>query len=305
MYTLKDSGVLHEVECGNNFGYILDNTSSFVITDYKVLQSQTSGIFVKCMKMLYNGKTELYYVTDEYRPMSSMLNGILPDNLVTIIINLFANVIEVRNNGFLSCQNIDLSWDKIYIDANTMKVKLVYLPINVKIFDGYAAFESELRSSLVKLINQEIITSNARLNQFVQDLSNGTLSLEDVYNKSRGSGTSTIVAPQSENSAIGNKAKGSISMVAMNVPKYFDIKIDRAEMLIGKKADIVDAVIPFSKMISRKHCKIVRKNEVYYISDEGSANGTYVNSVRLSVNQPYQINRGDIIRLADIDFQIV
>ena len=46
-------------------------------------------------------------------------------------------------------------------------------------------------------------------------------------------------------------------------------------------------------------------NGVYYISDEGSVNGTFVNGVRLNSGQKLQINRGDVIRMADSDFQIV
>lgn len=48
--------------------------------------------------------------------------------------------------------------------------KLVYLPLSVRAFDSYAEFESELRSSIVKLADKVITSSNARLDQFVQDL---------------------------------------------------------------------------------------------------------------------------------------
>lgn len=122
MYTLKDNGVISEITCGNNFEYILKDNAHFVNTDYKVLQSQNNGIFVKCMKMTRNGLIDLYYVTDEYRPMSSMFAGISADTLINVVVNLFASVIEVRNNGFLTCQSIDLSWDKIYVEQNTLKV---------------------------------------------------------------------------------------------------------------------------------------------------------------------------------------
>ena len=39
--------------------------------------------------------------------------------------------------------------------------------------------------------------------------------------------------------------------------------------------------------------------------DKGSANGTYVNGARVALGQRCPIKRGDIIRLADSDFQIV
>jgi len=305
MYTLKDNGIIREIECGNNFGYILENDAHFVNTDYKVLQSQTSGIFVQCMKMLHNGKIELYYITDDYRPMSSMFTGISSDTLITIVVNLFADIIEVRNNGFLSTQNIDLSWDKIFVDANTLKVKLVYLPMNVKVFDSYTEFESELRASLIKLINKVIPTASDRVEQFLSDLSNGSMTLVDLYNKSKGSGAKPISGGDSGSKPVPPQATQKLKIVAMNAPEYFEIVIDRDVVVIGKKAELVDAVIPFNKMISRKHCKITRNNGNYYITDEGSANGTYVNRVRLAPGQPRQINRGDVIRLSDSDFQIV
>jgi pSer/pThr/pTyr-binding forkhead associated (FHA) protein len=96
-----------------------------------------------------------------------------------------------------------------------------------------------------------------------------------------------------------------MKLVAMNAPSYFELVIVQDDVVIGKKQELVDLVIPFNKMISRKHCRVTKMNGTYYISDEGSANGTYVNGVRLNPGQRMQINRGDVIRLADSDFQIV
>lgn len=306
MYTLKDNDVISEVTCGNNFEYILKDSSQFVNTDYKVLQSQNNGIFIQCMKMTRNGLVDLYYMTDEYRPMSSMFVGISPDTFINVIVNLFASVIEVRNNGFLTCQCIDLSWDKIFVEQNTLKVKLVYLPLSVRTFDSYAEFESELRSSIVKLADKVITSSNARLDLFVRDLCNGSMSLEDVYNKSRGAGMAPIEKTETQSQVIPRTGvNGAIKLVAMNAPSYFELIIDRGDTVIGKKQELVDMVIPFNKMISRKHCRITNRTGIYYINDEGSVNGTFVNGVRLNPGQKVQISRGDVIRMANSDFQIV
>lgn len=299
MNILKDNGIISEIACGNSFEYVLEDNHYFLNTDYKVLQSQTKGIFVKCMKMTRNGKLDLYYITNDYRTMSSMFLGITADTLITIIINLFASIIEVRNNGFLVCQCIELSWDKIFVEQNTFKVKLVYLPLSVKIYDSYSEFESELRSNVVKLINQIIIEPNERLTKLVQDLCNGTLSLEDVYNRSKIPGTIPIVEKEEKD------VREMIKLVAINAPKPFEIPIERTEFLIGKKQELVDGVIPYSQMISRKHCRITYENGSYFVSDEGSVNGTFVNGTRVMGGQRHQIKRDDVIRLADCMFQIV
>ncbi len=305
MYTLKDNGVLTEVTCGNNFEYILENNAHFEESIYKVLLSQTNGIFIQCMKMTRNGKLDLYYVTDDYRPMSSMFQNISPDILILVSVNLFADIIEVRNNGFLVCQSIDLSWDKIFVEQNTLKVKLVYLPVSVKVFDSYAEFESELRASIVKLIHKVVDMPTGRIGQFAQDLSNGSLSIEDIYNKARSSGMPPIQKAKPGRAPVQPAMPRGIKLVAMNAPGHFELVIDREEMLVGKKPELVDGVIGFNEMISRKHCKIIRRNGNFYISDEGSANGTFVNRIRLKKGQYCQIHRGDIVRLANSDFQIV
>lgn len=319
MYMLKDKEYINEIESGNNFGYVLSDNSYFVSTDYKVLQNQSNGIFVKCMKMLYNGNIQLYYMMDEYIPMSGMLVGITPDVLINIVVNMFGSIIAVKNNGFLQPQNIDISWDKIFVEPNTFKVKLVYLPVNIKTFDSYAEFESELRSSIVKLINQVITETNDRLNRFVPELVNGSVSIEDIYNHYKGS---INVAAASVNGVIQqenvqrqqvmtpnyNQQQETLNTTRLqliNSSSQFEILLNKPSITLGKKADIVDVAITFNRMISRKHCTIVFNNGKLYIADEGSANGTYINGMKLIPHQYAEFKRGDIIKLANSEFQVV
>lgn len=129
------------------------------------------------------------------------------------------------------------------------------------------------------------------------DLTNG---------KSRSVGTPPITKQVNNNQTPSAfKNSGNIKLVAMNAPSHFELVIDRDNVVIGKKQEWVDLVIPFNRMISRKHCRITNQTGIYYINDEGSANGTFVNGVRLNPGQKVQINRGDIIRMADSDFQII
>lgn len=302
MYSLKDNGVIGEVTFGNNFEYVLEDNSHFVKTDYKVLQSQTNGIFVQCMKIMRNGRTDLCYLTSKYRSLSSMFSNITADTLITIATNLLASVIEVRSNGFLACQCIDLSWDKIFVEPSTLKVKLVYLPLSVKMFESYSEFESELRSGLFKLINTLNIDMSERLSQFGQDLCNGSLPIEDVYSRiKQGAGSVTGVSPYTEMP----EAEEPLKLVALNLPGHFEIVLDRDDLLIGKVQELVDRVITFNNAISRKHCRIVHVNGGYFISDEGSMNGTFVNGSKVLPGQCCRINKGDIISLANSDFQIM
>ncbi len=300
MNTLIEAGHIKEMVAGTNFSYVLSDNNNFLSTEYKVLQSQAEGCFVKCMKMLYNGKIQLFYNVQSLTPFSTLLPTIDAEGLLTIISNLFADIIDVKHNGFLSCQNIDISFDKIYIDSSTYKVSLVYLPVNTRLYDSVSIFENELRTALVKLISGISTFSSPKLVQLMADLSDGTLSIEDLYSRIKGgTRTSTTNAYMKQNGVVGN-----LRIVAMNAPTRVEIAITKNEFVIGKKAEVCDGVVDFNKMISRVHCKICKNGSQYTITDLQSANGTFLNKMRLQPNQPFPIKSGDVIRLANSDFQV-
>lgn len=302
MNALIETHYITEMACGANFSYILSDNSAFLSTEYKVLQSQANSCFVRCMKMMYNGKVQLYYLTKTIKPLACMIPSLEADSFLTIITNLFADIIEVKNNGFLSCQNIDISFDRIYVDPSTYKVRLVYLPLSKRVYDDLSFFENEVRTGLIKLISSVSTLSSAKTMQLSADLSNGTLTMEDIYSRLKGN--------KGGNSGASGKGpymqtSGKLRIISMNAPARVELEVTKDEFIIGKKAAVCDGILSFNKMISKVHCKICRRGSQYTITDLQSTNGTYVNNVRLQPNQPHPIRQGDVIRLANSDFQVI
>ena len=303
MNSLTTNGKLTEMDCGANFAVILKDNAFFLPTEYKVLQSQKDGCFVKCMRMLYNGKTELYYFAGELKSLSSLLSTIDAERFLTVLCNLLGAIINVQSNGFLTCRNIDASFERIYIDPNTYKVNLVYLPLKENLFDDDTAFENEIRTSLVKLIAGLAALSTPKMMQVSADLQNGLLNMESLYAKLSGKVASVQNGSGTQQ---GNSAASGcrLKFVAMNAPARFEIVVNKSVFMIGKK-DTNDGVITFNKMISRVHCKITSSRGQYWITDLQSSNGTFINHASLQPNQPYELKNGDIVRLANSDFQAV
>ena len=301
MNILIDNNYIKEMECGSNFAYILSDNNAFLSTEYKVLQSQASSCFVKCMKMLYNGKIQLYYLTKGLKPFSTMFPALDPESLMIIVSNLFSDIIDVKSNGFLSCQNIDVAFERIYVDPSTYKVFLVYLPLSRHIYDEYSSFENDIRTRLVKLISGVAALSSPKTVQLSADLSNGTYGIEDICAHIKGK---TISHSGRTDTPQETAHKGLLRIVAMNAPTHVEIAVTKDDFVIGKKAELCDGVIGFNKMISRSHCKFNQCGNRYTVTDLQSANGTYVNKVRLQPNQPFPIKDGDIVRLANSDFQV-
>ncbi|GAA6614389.1 hypothetical protein NUACC26_001640 [Scytonema sp. NUACC26] len=73
------------------------------------------------------------------------------------------------------------------------------------------------------------------------------------------------------------------------------IRIGRADN--GKSLDVDVSVLPNSEVVSRTHAVIHVEAGSFYIEDEGSTNGTYVDKMRLLLGNKYRLKSGDYICL--------
>ena len=57
--------------------------------------------------------------------------------------------------------------------------------------------------------------------------------------------------------------------------------------------------------VSRRHVRILRQPDGYYVEDLGSINGTFLNRRRLSPGAPAELKDGDELRLGNIVLRVV
>ncbi|MCD8094619.1 MAG: FHA domain-containing protein [Ruminococcus sp.] len=81
-----------------------------------------------------------------------------------------------------------------------------------------------------------------------------------------------------------------------------NISINRPEFIIGKERSRVNYCVN-NNAVSRQHAKITSNGGVFFITDLGSSNYTYVNGTQISPNEPTRISNGDVIKLADEEFE--
>ena len=84
----------------------------------------------------------------------------------------------------------------------------------------------------------------------------------------------------------------------------FAFYIKKKEFIIGKLRDSVDGFLGISDAVSRIHCKILRRDNRFYVSDMGSSNHTYVNGILMMPQKEKELVEGDRLRIADIDFTV-
>lgn len=89
-----------------------------------------------------------------------------------------------------------------------------------------------------------------------------------------------------------------------NIEDGKSIEIPLQGCLLGRDGDIeVDYFQQFS-FISNEHASFRYNNEMLVIKDEGSTNGTKINGVKIHPKEEKDVNEGDIIKFANIEFII-
>lgn len=78
-----------------------------------------------------------------------------------------------------------------------------------------------------------------------------------------------------------------------------EINIDR-DMLVGRHQD-ADLLLQAAE-ISRRHAALLLKEQLLWVQDLNSSNGTFVNDIR--IEQEKQLHEGDIVQFASFKFSV-
>lgn len=305
MELLNGMDKLQELECGESFVYILKDADQFQMTGYKVLQSQTGENLIPCMKIQYNGQIALYYNTETYRPLSTVGN-ILDESYFLSVLRSFVNAMDaVKNNGFLSCQNLVITPRKIYVDANTYQVKLIYIPLLQKNYKSEEDLQMAVKNCLQVVTDQRGAAQSNLMQQVISQLEDMSFTVEKLKNVLYGEKNSSSSKEKRAENLMQKSTPKVLTLISMNTPERVELRITKDEFIIGKKQGVVDGVLTFSRMISRIHCKIIRQGNDYYIMDLRSSNGTFVNGRKIHPEEKVILHNGDVVKIATSSFQAI
>ena len=109
-------------------------------------------------------------------------------------------------------------------------------------------------------------------------------------------GTTTLL----KTSYAGNYA----ALVSMEPEKRENIVLDRDTLIVGKMPAQADVVLEES-VISRIHAKLERRQDGYFITDQNSTNGTYVNGERLEAYECRKLRTADEIYFASLGYYVL
>ncbi|MFR4673424.1 MAG: FHA domain-containing protein, partial [[Ruminococcus] torques] len=164
-----------------------------------------------------------------------------------------------------------------------------------------------LRGELKKTVEKRSDKDDKRFADFFQIIGRPGYSSEDSDVEKCGSvdETSTPYSLNRNEKVSSQRGDQTCTLVSLTAGSPIRLTVTKQEYVIGKSTEQADGVAGFSKMISRRHCKIVKRGSGYAVVDLNSSNGTYLNGMQLFPGREYPVKNGDIIRMAISDFQIV
>ena len=310
MNRFMEQGILKEVKAKGTISYILEESTMLSATGYNILKSQGFKKFIRCEKCLYNGKVKLVFLPEDNVPLRSIIGELDVKTTIAVMEKLLRAIIETKNNGFLSYQNIELDLDKIFIDQSLQDIKLVYLAIN-SLDENKARLEADCRTLLLEMLPAPW-SSEQMINEFRLQVADKKVSLETLlrlleeYAKNTVFTSESIVTQPIVTSPIVNSPR-SMPRMKIYLKDYPDrelFAVTKTEFIMGKSQRFADGIISFNEAISRKHCKIVWDMQQFVIIDLESSNHTYLNGQKLAAGRPYAVNDGDMVRMANSDFLI-
>lgn len=294
---------IREERYSTNINYFLETENIFYEVGYKVLRNKENSGFIKCNKVIHNGKIKLVYNTSKYKNLEEVIINSSVDTVITVINKLMRVAISVKDNGFIEYKNIISNLKNIFVDENNLNVYFIYLPI-VNTDRTDKMFIDEIKRNILKVMDFNSYLRGVQVNNLRFNLTTNKTLEEILYDMDNTSNKNIVKTIDNKGLMIDSVSK-SIALKGINTPIDINILIDKERYLIGSSREYADGVITFNKAISRRHSMILKEMNDYYIVDVGSANGTYLNGVRINKNIKMKIKNGDIIKIANSEFRII
>lgn len=114
--------------------------------------------------------------------------------------------------------------------------------------------------------------------------------------------TSLLIEDDEATSLLNDDVQNSYPYIIRR--SNFDrVDINKPVFRIGKERSYVDYFIHDNNAISRIHADIITKGGSFFVKDEDSTNGTYINGSRINSKEETQIFDGDVITFANEEFE--
>ncbi len=130
MEVLVKNGLVNERQQEGSLSYLLLRPGMLSATAYKVLQSQEKAGFVRCVRVLENGRDKLVYSTENLHALAGLLPSLAAQDFARLVAAVLEALLRLREIGFLQLAGTETGLDRLFVEPEGGGICLVYLPIS-------------------------------------------------------------------------------------------------------------------------------------------------------------------------------
>lgn len=293
-----------------------------------------SGVVNNLLRIESANSREVIYSINDYVLLKDYLKTKMSLDQMYSIISQTIITLNALSDEDMSNTRLVLDYDYVFVEATSGSLFFIYEPYISKretiihnnfwidIIDSTKIKDVSVREQCLQLKQYIEESKNRDLDEIFAYVNKMPLSGEpvntgellvkatnlsnDVYESSYDEPETGLLqvnkpakAPN-KNSDINPRRKRAFLIRESNKEK---VEILNDSFIIGKSASCNYTVIG-NPTISRNHIVVTRKQGDFYLVDEKSTNGTYINGNILERRKEYRLSNGDKLRLSNEDFMV-
>lgn len=267
-----------------------------------ILQKAHLEYMLPCKKIEQNKKVKIVFQLNNLIPMSKILLSLEQNDIIDILYTMIFMIEKVEENGFLKKECIWLKYEHIYYDIANNKPMFALLPISNEF--RYPDGMDWNKRFLTAITHTAEFLPPEKFNAIVEAVKlmlNKQISCENVLEIINGFGSGFS---EKRVGRISKKAEKKLILERYPGEEKVSFELAEDEFVIGSDTAMQNGVTSVFDDLSQKHCRIIRQDNIFFVQHLDSEQSTFLNGECIPKSELAQLNHGDILTLANVEFRV-
>lgn len=264
------------------------------------------------VKVVHDGCDRVMYEKEQLHNLCEIALALTNSELAIALKQFCENMFAIEDTDYIAMTAIDVKYERLLYDTKQKAIRMIVLPVQSPCdFHDGESWGNAFRRMLLMLLHTIFKESPEKYQEAYYAIMDETKNEKDVlaYMREYSFGVQKVeekvAVEKSKETKQEETAVRKLCLEHTGVLGSLIFVVTKPEYILGKASSSVDGVIPSTDMISRRHCAIYQAQDRYAVEDLGSTNGTKINGYRIDPGQRFYLNHGDVLSLADVDFNVV
>lgn len=249
------------------------------------------------VKVVHDGCDRVMYEKEQLHNLCEIVPTLTNTELAAALKRFCENMLAIEGTDYIAMTAVDVKYEHLLYDTKQKAIRVIVLPVQAPCdFHDGESWGNAFRRTLLMVFHAIFKESPEKCQEAYYAIMDETKNDKEVL---------IYMRDYSFDVRKDEEASKRLRLEHAGVLGHLIFLVSKPEYVLGKSASLADGVIPSTDMISRRHCVIYQTQDRYTVEDLGSTNGTRINGYRIDPGQRFYLNHGDVLSLADVDFNVV